>query len=296
MFGDPRRGKDKVCQYRPVYDHVGTDYLGCSTKGSVRQCGYQTDSSVSWSQCAKEGHDCNTRTGGLVAIRYGSHESGKWAQRNWSSTGSDMECSNHAWGYDPSQGHDKVCEYGNLPEYAMRAVSYRWRKVEGTCDNCSNPTITTQVGVSISDGETTTSGFSASLGAQVSAQVNIGVGVSSTEVGATLGTQYSAEVGANWSKAVTTTTEVSASIQEQFTCEFSSVPADHDVLVYQFVTSSYRIGGGDVDVGDVQDSSFVCLLTPNGQPPLTPACLPNYFDHSDPTAQTCFPGGTLPTA
>lgn len=295
-FGDPRRGKDKVCQYRPVYDSPGQDYLGCSSLGTGKQCGYQTDNTVTWSECATEGNDCKVDTKGLVALRYGSYESNQWAQRNWSSTGSAMECSNHAWGYDPAKGHDKVCEYGNLPEYAMRAVSYQWKKIEGTCDNCSDPIVTTTVGVDISEGTSTTTGFSASVAEQVSAQVNIGLGVSSTEVGATLGVQYTATVGANWSRTVSSTTSVSESIQEQFTCTFSSVPANHNVLVYQFVSSSYRIGAGNVDVGDIQDSSFACILTPQGQPPLVPACLPNYFDTSDPTGQTCLEGGQLPTA
>ena len=299
VFGDSLRGKDKICQYREVYDDPSgqsNDYLGCSTEGSTKQCGYQPDPSAQWNQCAKEGDNCEVNTGGMVTFRYGSHEAGEWAVRNWSSTGGKVDCSNKAWEYDPAKGYDKVCEWAELPEFAMRGVAYQWKLIAGPCDNCSSPQVTTTVGVSISQGNATTAGFSASVGAQVSSSVNVGIGISSTQVGATMGYQLSASLSANWSETVSRTTQASVQESVQWSCDFTEMLPDHNIVVYQFITSTYRVGGGDVDVGQVQDSAFVCIQTPNGEPTYTPACLPNYFDAGDPTGQTCYSGGQLITA
>ena len=294
VFGDPLRGDDKICQYREVYDSPdNNDYLGCSTSGSTKQCGYQAAADAQWSQCAKEGDDCEVNTGGMVAVRYGSYEANEWSVRNWSSTGGKFECSNHAWQFDPAKGYDKVCEWAQLPDYAMRAVAYEWKLVAGPCDNCTSMSFTASVGVSLTEGDSTTVGFSESVSAQVSESVNVGIGISSTQVGATMGYQLSASLAANWSDTVSRTTQVSESLSFDWECDFSQMLPDHDVLIYQFVTSSYRVGAGTVDVGDIQDSAFVCIQTPNGQPTLTPACLPNFFEASDPTGQTCDPGGQL---
>ena len=78
--GDPLRGQDKLCSYTINPDNF------------------------TWTQCAKEGDDCNFT--GAKMVRYGAS---KWV---YGAYVNGVKCSNGTFG-DPDRGNDKRCYVGN---------------------------------------------------------------------------------------------------------------------------------------------------------------------------------------
>lgn len=89
LFGDPRPGVAKQCEYK----------LGAGAAGP----GALPARGLPWEPCAREGDRCNFRGPGMV--RYGA--AGRYVYQE---AQSGLQCGNETFGGDPAPGVDKQCE------------------------------------------------------------------------------------------------------------------------------------------------------------------------------------------